>query len=128
VELFKRVGCDEALSIIGRWPRTMWEPAHRSTHMEQHQPLSATSSESAVYQIKVQGQLSANWCAWFDGMTITQDATGATLITGPVADQAALHGLLRKVRDLGLTLLALSSSETRGLEESAADSGDPPGT
>jgi hypothetical protein len=76
--------------------------------MEQHQPSRATP---AVYQITVQGQLSADWCAWFDGMTITQDATGATLITGPVADQAALHGLLRKVRDLGLTLLALSSSE-----------------
>lgn len=79
--------------------------------MEQHQPPRETHGESAVYQITVKGQLSADWCAWFDGMTITQDAAGATLITGPVADQAALHGLLRKVRDLGLTLLALSSSE-----------------
>ena len=79
--------------------------------MEQHQPPRATRGEPAVYQITVKGQLSADWCAWFDGMTITQDGTGATLITGPVADQAALHGLLRKVRDLGLTLLALNSSE-----------------
>jgi hypothetical protein len=79
--------------------------------MEQHQPPRPTRGEPAVYQITVKGQLSADWGAWFDGMTITQDATGATLITGPVADQAALHGLLRKVRDLGLTLLALSSSE-----------------
>jgi hypothetical protein len=63
--------------------------------------LGATRGEPAVYQIKVKGQLSADWRAWFDGMTITQDATGATLITGPLADQAALHGLLRKVRDLG---------------------------
>ena len=82
--------------------------------MEPHQPPRATRTEPAVYQIKVKGQLSADWRAWFDGMTIIQDATGATLITGPVADQAALHGLLRKVRDLGLTLLALSSSEPRG--------------
>ena len=79
--------------------------------MTQHQPPRATCGKPAVYQITVKGQLSADWCAWFDGMTITPDASGATLITGPVADQAALHGLLRKVRDLGLTLLALSSSE-----------------
>jgi hypothetical protein len=95
--------------------------------MKQHQPPRATRGEPAVYQIKVQGQLSADWHAWFDGMTITQDAFGTTLITGPVADQAALHGLLRKVRDLGLTLLALSSSERGGLDGFAADSGDLPG-
>ena len=81
--------------------------------MEQHQPPRATRGEPAVYQIKVKGQLNGGWCAWFDGMTITQDADGTTLITGPVADQAALHGLLRKVRDLGLTLLALSSSQRK---------------
>ena len=95
--------------------------------MEQHQPLRSTRGEPAVYQIKVKGQLSGDWRAWFDGMTVTQDATGATLITGPVADQAALHGLLRKVRDLGLTLLALSASEPGDLDGLAADSGDQPG-
>jgi hypothetical protein len=95
--------------------------------MEQHQPLRSTRGEPAVYQITVKGQLSANWRAWFDGMTITQDAFGSTLITGPVADQAALHGLLRKVRDLGLTLLALSSSERGELDGFTADSGDRPG-
>jgi hypothetical protein len=88
---------------------------YRAT-MQQHQPPRAARGEPAVYQITVKGQLNADWCAWFDGMTITQDATGVTLITGPVADQAALYGLLRKVRDLGLTLLALSSSE-RGEKE-----------
>lgn len=95
--------------------------------MEQHQPPRATRGEPTVYHIKVKGQLSADWCIWFDGMTITRDAAGATLITGPVADQAALYGLLRKVRDLGLTLLALSSGEPRGLDGLAADSGDLPG-
>ncbi len=92
--------------------------------MEQQQPPSANRGEPAVYQIRVKGHLSADWSAWFDGMTIAQDADGATLITGLVADQAALHGLLRKVRDLGLTLLALSSSE-RGLpNRPEADPGD----
>lgn len=92
--------------------------------MEQRQSPKAACGEPAIYQITVKGQLSADWGAWFDGMTITQDATGATLITGPVADQSALHGLLRKVRDLGLTLLALSSSERGGLDGFAADAGD----
>jgi hypothetical protein len=59
-------------------------------------------------------------------MSITQDATGATLITGPVADQAALHGLLRKVRDLGLPLLALSSSEPMTIRTSTPSMLDKP--
>lgn len=58
------------------------------------------------YQIRLQGQLDAQWAAWFDGLTITHTTTGDTLLTGLVADQAALYGLLRKVRDLGLPLLA----------------------
>ena len=95
--------------------------------MEQQQLPSANCGEPAVYQLRVKGHLSADWSAWFDGMTIAQDADGATLITGPVADQAALHGLLRKVRDLGLTLLALSSSEQGELDGLAADAGDRPG-
>ena len=95
------------------------------THDEHHP--TTDSGESAVYQIRVKGQLGAQWGAWFDGMTITQTANGETLITGLVADQAALYGLLRKVRDLGLPLLALSSSERAGLDGFAADSGDLPG-
>jgi len=58
------------------------------------------------YQIRLQGQLDAQWAAWFDGLTITHTPHGDTLLTGLVADQAALYGLLRKVRDLGLPLLA----------------------
>jgi hypothetical protein len=94
--------------------------------MEQQQPPRAARGEPAVYQIMVRGLLSADWSAWFDGMTITQDATGATLITGPVADQAALHGLLRKVRDLGLTLLALSSSEPMSIRTNIPNPLDTP--
>jgi hypothetical protein len=60
------------------------------------------------YEIRLGGRLDARWAAWFDGMTLTDTDDGRTLLTGPVADQAALHGLLRKVRDLGLPLLAVT--------------------
>ena len=60
-----------------------------------------------IYQIRLHGHLDQQWAAWFDGLTVTREANGDTLLTGPVADQAALHGLLRKVRDLGLPLISL---------------------
>jgi hypothetical protein len=59
-----------------------------------------------VYQIKVKGHLGRQWTDWFEGMTITLEEGGDTLLTGPVVDQAALHGLLRKVRDLGIPLIS----------------------
>ncbi|NJN99011.1 MAG: hypothetical protein HC875_35400 [Anaerolineales bacterium] len=58
-----------------------------------------------VYQIRLKGHLGRQWTDWFEGLTITLEANGDTLLTGPVADQSALHGLLRKVRDLGLPLV-----------------------
>lgn len=60
-----------------------------------------------VYQIKIKGHLGRQWAEWFVGLTITHDNNGDTLLSGPVVDQAALYGLLRKVRDLGLPLLAV---------------------
>jgi hypothetical protein len=65
-------------------------------------------SESVVYQIRVTGHLGREWTDWFAGLTITLEENGETLLTGPVSDQAALHGLLRKVRDLGLPLLTVT--------------------
>jgi len=59
------------------------------------------------YQITVKGHLNPNWADWFDGLTITLLPNGTSVISGPVVDQAALHGLLRKVRDLGLPLLSV---------------------
>ncbi len=59
-----------------------------------------------VYQIRVKGHLGPQWTDWFEGLTITLEANGDTLLTGPVVDQAALHGLLRKVRDLGMPLIS----------------------
>ncbi len=64
-----------------------------------------------VYQIRLRGHLGQQWTAWFEGLTITPAENGETLLTGPVADQAALHGLLRKVRDLGLPLLSVNCVE-----------------
>ena len=67
--------------------------------------------EQKVYQIRVKGVLDGKWSDWFDGFTVTPQANGETLLTGPVADQSALHGLLIKVRDLGLPLLAIKRVE-----------------
>lgn len=60
------------------------------------------------YEIRVHGHLDARWAAWFDGLTITHGSDGTTIIHGPVADQAALHGLLQKIRDLGLPLISVN--------------------
>lgn len=69
------------------------------------------SREAMVYQIRIKGHLGREWTDWFAGLTITLDANGDTLLTGPVVDQAALHGLLRTVRDLGMPLLAVNRVE-----------------
>lgn len=65
------------------------------------------STKPTIYQIRIGGQLGEQWTAWFEQMTLTQANNGDTLLTGPVVDQAALHGLLRKVRDLGLPLISV---------------------
>ena len=64
-------------------------------------------SQPTVYQIKIKGHLGSQWTEWFEGLTITLEEDGNTLLTGPVVDQAALHGLLKKVRDLGMPLLSV---------------------
>ncbi len=64
-----------------------------------------------VYQIRLKGHLAPQWTDWFGGLTITWQDNGDTLFTGPVADQAALYGLLRKVRDLGMLLLSINCVE-----------------
>ncbi len=61
-----------------------------------------------AYQIRIKGHLGSQWTDWFEGLTITLEDDGDTLLTGEVVDQAALHGLLRKVRDLGMPLLSVN--------------------
>ena len=64
-----------------------------------------------AYQIRIRGHLGQQWTDWFGGLTITLEDNGDTLLTGPVVDQAALHGLLKRVRDLGMPLLSVNRVE-----------------
>jgi hypothetical protein len=67
--------------------------------------------EPGLYEIRLKGHLNNRWADWFEGLTITLEEDGNTLLTGPVIDQAALHGVLKKVRDLGLPLVSVSPVE-----------------
>ena len=64
-------------------------------------------NQRLCYEIRLKGQLDDQWAEWFEGLTVTLEEDGNTLLTGPVVDQAALHGLLKKVRDLGMPLLSV---------------------
>ena len=64
--------------------------------------------EPGLYEIRIKGHLDDKWAAWFEGLTLTLEENGDTLLAGRVVDQAALHGLLRKVRDLGMPLLSVT--------------------
>ena len=65
-------------------------------------------SEPLIYQIRLKGQLGSEWAEWFGGLTITLADNGETLLTGPVIDQAALYGVLKRIRDLGLPLISVN--------------------
>jgi hypothetical protein len=80
-------------------------------------------AEPLIYQIRIKGHLDRKWADWFSGLSITSQASGETLLTGPVLDQAALHGLLRKVRDVGLPLVAVMQVEPEQAERPETNEG-----
>ena len=86
----------------------MWSEEHGKE--TSHNPGTETDPrQPVIYQIRVKSHLSSAWTDWFEGLTITQEEDGDTLLTGSVIDQAALHGLLKKVRDLGMPLLSVDN-------------------
>jgi hypothetical protein len=82
--------------------------------------LNPKKSQPLVYQIRIKGHLGRQWTDWFEGLTITLEDNGETLLTGPVVDDAALHGLLKKVRDLGMPLLSVNRIEPDQAEATEA--------
>jgi hypothetical protein len=96
-------------SISGKWTRRTMSETHASTE-DQHEP--------GLYEIRMKGHLDDRWSDWFGGLTITLEDNGDTLLTGSVVDQAALHGLLKKVRDLGMPLVSVSPVEPGQADQS----------
>jgi hypothetical protein len=80
---------------------------HRHKPMSNKLTPQPNSTQLTIYQIRLKGHLDSQWTDWFEGLTITLEEDGDTLLSGPVVDQAALHGLLKKVRDLGLPLVSV---------------------
>ena len=72
----------------------------------------STANEAGRYEIRVKGHLDSRWASWFDGLSLTNSGDGTTVIHGLVVDQSALHGLLRKVRDVGLPLVSVTRVES----------------
>jgi hypothetical protein len=79
--------------------------------MSDKQTFDEKHNRRQCYEIRLKGHLDDRWVEWFEGLTITLEEDGNTLLTGPVIDQAALHGLLKKVRDLGLPLISVHPLE-----------------
>ena len=80
--------------------------------MRQEHLSTGDPPETRRYEIRLAGHLDQRWTAWFDGLTVSHEGDGTTVISGPIADQAALHGLLQRVRDLGLPLVSVTRDET----------------
>ena len=81
--------------------------------MTNEHPSGRDADQPVIYQIRIKGHLGPRWMAWFEGLTITLEEDGNTLLNGPVLDQSALHGILKKVRDLGMPLISVNSDGLR---------------
>jgi hypothetical protein len=89
--------------------------------MTEERPSTAGHHKPGIYEIRIKGHLDDRWADWFEGLTVTLQDNGDTLLTGPVVDQAALHGLLKKVRDLGMPLLSVNRLEGGQASETHQD-------
>jgi hypothetical protein len=89
--------------------------------MSKPQGTPGTDRDAGWCQIRIQGHLDQRWTSWFDGLTLTHDADGTTLLQGHVADQAALHGLLNRVRDMGLPLASVTRQGPRPAPRTTTD-------
>ena len=84
---------------------------HQSNEISDDPQPEFDPNQPMVYQIRVKSHLDSDWTDWFEGLNITLEKTGHTLLTGPVVDQAALYGLLKKIRDLGMLLISVNYLE-----------------
>jgi hypothetical protein len=82
--------------------------ANDSTKRTRSEASAVDQGSPVPYEIRVKGHLDARWAAWFDGLSLTNEGDGATAIRGPLVDQAALHGLLQRLRDLGVPLVSVT--------------------
>ena len=96
------------MTQVGAAGRSSSGNTHEERNDRTTRPRHPIAREAGRYEIRLTGHLDAHWAAWFDGLTVSHEADGTTVISGPIADQAALHGLLQRVRDLGLPLVSVT--------------------
>jgi len=89
--------------------------------MTSEQGTKHVAGQMMLYQIRIKGHLGQQWMNWFEGLTISLEEDGNTLLSGPVVDQSALHGILKKIRNLGMPLLSVNSIEPNQASKADAD-------
>jgi hypothetical protein len=86
--------------------------------------MNESAGKPSCYQIEIEGHLDGRWQDWFDGLTVTRTDDGRTILSGPIRDQAALHGVLKKVRNLGMPLLAVNRVGPDQKDENLSQKGE----